>query len=438
MREIVKSRDRSAQLIFIERRSGYDGPALADVIRFSLAETYSPRNAGGLQQCLRIRPLSQHSKLATLASPKGCARSRKVGTVNMTLEFKFHWVDEQGNAQGFLAKKGQLDNETLALDDTKIPVPAILEVEVRSDYLIFSVMTNEPEPGHLIIKTGKTKQLKAELGRLRSAAWAAAHREQLESEGQGHTFREVTCPSCAAVIDVTNMEKTPQISCGFCHTISTIDVTDAGEDPQPATIERGFQICDECGMYSKPRQFTIFYFYFLLVIYGYRYHTTWRCPGCMRGEAWKMLFGNLIFVLGVPVALVQLFRSYGGTDVGGLHSGLDGANLLARKGELERAVGSYRTILNQRPINAGVKYNIGLALLSQERHGDAARIFESALADCSNYQPAAIMLAACYDQLGETDKLQELKRLWGASDEAEENDSTEDPATTPSTESPSN
>jgi len=30
----------------------------------------------------------------------------------------------------------------------------------------------------------------------------------------------------------------------------------------------------------------------------------------MRGEAWKMFFGNLIFLLGVPVARIQLFRSY--------------------------------------------------------------------------------------------------------------------------------
>ncbi|MGE3317439.1 MAG: tetratricopeptide repeat protein, partial [Planctomycetaceae bacterium] len=211
----------------------------------------------------------------------------------------------------------------------------------------------------------------------------------------------------------------------FCHTISTIsEPGDEMLDPKSVS-ETGYRICDECGMYAKPRQFTIFYFYFLLVVYGWNQRTTWRCPGCMRGDAWKMLFGNALFVLGVPVALWQLFRSYGGTDIGGRFPGLDKANTLARKGDLDRAVAAYRTLLEKQPVAAGVKYNIGLALLQQQRVDQAARMFEFALADCANYGPAINVLAACYQQLGETEKLAELKKRLGV----EEQEVDEAPAT---------
>ena len=137
-----------------------------------------------------------------------------------------------------------------------------------------------------------------------------------------------------------------------------------------------------------------------------------------------MLFGNLLFVLGVPLAMVQLFRSYGGSDVGGLYPGLDRANLKARKGNLQGAIDGYKAILEKQPVAAGLKYNIGLAFLHQEdAKTEAAKMFEYALADCANYRPAAAALAGCYEELGETDKLAELQKQWagdedGATEEA--------------------
>jgi hypothetical protein len=257
------------------------------------------------------------------------------------------------------------------------------------------------------------KYIKEELGRLRSAIWADMHRQELEESGLGHTFRRQTCPACGATLDLTGMEDTPQISCSFCHTISTL----RSSEGMPVTeVERGCRLCDECGMYSIPRQFTIFYFYFLIAVYGWRSQTTWRCPGCMRGEAWKMLFGNLIFVLGVPTALIQLFRSYGGTDIGGLYPGLDGANLRANKGNLTGAIAAYQKILVRRPVSAGLKFNIGRAFATQSQFAEATKMFEFALDDCSNYQPAAAALAACYEQLGEAEKLADLKKRWGQRD----------------------
>ena len=321
--------------------------------------------------------------------------------------FKFHYVNEKGEQTTMFGKKGMLDDEHLTLGDATIPIAAIVEADVRDYFLILAVMTEKDEPATMVVKTGRAKWLKTELGRLRSAIWAEIRRKELEEEAQGHVFRSVTCPACRATLDLTGKEETPQVFCEFCHTISMLN----GPSGTPES-EHGFRLCDECGMYSKPHRFTIFYFYFLVFVYGWRTGSTWRCPGCMRPEAWKMLLGNLLFVLGVPVALVQLYRSYGGTSVGTKYAGLDGANLRARRGDITGAIGAYQKILERVPVTAGVKYNIGTALVQQNQLEEAAQMFEYSLADCSNYAPSASALAQCYTTLGAEEKLADLKRAW--------------------------
>ena len=125
-----------------------------------------------------------------------------------------------------------------------------------------------------------------------------------------------------------------------------------------------------------------------------------------------MFFGNLIFVIGVPVAIVQLIRSYGGSIGSGPFKELDSANLKARKGNVLGALEGYRSILQRLPYSAGIKYNLGLSLLQQDDKQRAAESFRVALEDCSNYVPAYQLLAHCYEQLGETEKLEELRLMW--------------------------
>jgi len=327
------------------------------------------------------------------------------------VQFKFKFLNEQGQETGFFSKKGSFDGQTLVLDATEIAANDIYQVDNRGNRMVLVEATDVNNPNSILftVKSGSLSDLKQALGVARSAAAAGRRKEQLTSEGRGSEYREIVCPHCTATNDLTGFRDSPQISCDFCHCIATVDGAPAEE--------KQYRLCDECGMYSKPRQFTIFYFYFLFVVYGWTSRQTWRCPGCMRGEAWKMLFGNLIFVLGVPVAIVQLIRAYGGTDLASMYKGLDGANLKARKGNMESAIGDYRRILERQPNAAGVKFNIGLAFANQNQLEAAATTLEAALNDCGNYQPAANLLAHCYSELGETEKLADLKAEWGAEED---------------------
>lgn len=334
------------------------------------------------------------------------------------LDFKFHWLNDKGQPTSVFSKKGSFDGEMLKLEETELPAVVIANSIVRDNCMVITVMTGEEANPvvHLLIQPASKKitgELKERLDVARSSVWAKHHREELEQKGLGHTYRDEECPVCQATIVLTDMKETPQLYCHFCDSLVTIDPSE-----QSVKKEETFKICEECGMYSRPQKFTIFYFYFLLVVYGWWSKPTWRCPACMRGEAWKMLFGNLLFVLGVPVALVQLYRSYTGDSIGGSFKGLDTGNIRARKGNITGALEQYRAILDRVPYSAGVKYNLGKALLIEGEDVRAMKSFELALEDCANYAPAAQYLHVLYQKLGESDKLTELNRTWSIENEA--------------------
>lgn len=338
---------------------------------------------------------------------------------NEPYRFKFHWLDENGAQKGMFRKKGQLDDGVLKLDDTEIPVGALVQIQAVENKMVMVLPTGPDEMGSLLIMPSSksvTNTLKQRLDIARSKTWAKHHQESLDEKGVGHTYRDSVCPHCTATLILTDMPETSQVYCHFCDSLSTTDVA----APQG---EAKLALCDECSMYSQPIRYTTFYFVFLLVVYWFQSGTARKCRACMRSDAWKMLFGNLIFVLGVPNAIYQLVRAYsGGSMVEGAYSGLNSANIAAGKQNWDAATAGYKRVLDSVGVSAGVKYNLGLALRAAGRDKQAARSFEVALADCSNYAPAYHHLVELYPALGETGKLEDLQKQWEDSPAAAEDE----------------
>ena len=330
----------------------------------------------------------------------------------LPIHFKLRWLDDQGNETGFFSsKRGSFDGQTLVLDDVELSVANIISMEAYDERLAVAfVAGGMADSAAFRVYKVPAAHLKREVDVVRSATWAEMTREKMVEEGRGGSFRTTICSQCTATLDVSDMPETPQVYCHFCESLTT-------SGPGGMPDEHEFGLCEECGMFSKPKRFTIFYFYFLVVVWGYSSRVTHRCPACMRGEAWKMLLGNLPFLLGVPVAIVQLFRCYGGKITGSVLADLDTANLKARKGDMLAALQGYQKVREQVPFAAGVKYNLALALLEQEEIQRAADSLELVLADCANYAPAYAALVSCYEHLGEEVKLKELRRIWGDDDE---------------------
>ncbi|QEG39669.1 hypothetical protein [Roseimaritima ulvae] len=345
-----------------------------------------------------------------------------------SLDFKFRFLDEAGTPQGFLAKKGSLSDETLTLDGQQIPAIAIENVALRQDRMVLVIRSGEEPEAYssiMLVVYSVAAQLKGMLDAARSQYVAEARRRQLQAEGREYEFRAVPCPACGATLDVTDFEPTPQVYCDFCEVISTV-----GTDT-PVKNEGEYKLCDTCGMYSSPRRFTSFYFYFLLVIYGWHSRTSYRCPACMRGEAWKMLAGNMLFVLGVPAAIYQLVRAYGSDRVAGAMAGLHAANLAAKNGNVSNAVAGYTKILDRIPVAAGLHYNLALSLANSNQLEQAAAAAELSLGDCSNYRPSAGLLLALYEQMGQDEQVAALKKQWGVEDpepQAADQQTTDDQA----------
>jgi hypothetical protein len=136
--------------------------------------------------------------------------------------FKFKWLNQQGQPQGFASKKGRFDGEMLVLDEAQIPSEAIIHVDCRENRVVVAAASGQNEQVNLlfILTKGSADKLKELLGQARSRAWARRHREQLVAAGRGSEYRDATCPHCQAAIDLSGFPKTPQVSCDFCPLLS--------------------------------------------------------------------------------------------------------------------------------------------------------------------------------------------------------------------------
>ena len=328
------------------------------------------------------------------------------------LNFKFRWMDE-GNVTGFRAIAGSFDGKTLKLGEDVYLVDQV-EAAGSSDNMLSLIINqdDEYESFTIVVVGEKPETIKRAIDSRRSAMGVSEEHKRLVAQGQGASFRSEVCPHCDATISLSKFADSPQCYCDFCETLFTIRDQHASQAIEASsldrTLEAKYRMCEECGMYSYPRKFTKFYFIFLVYFIHWTSDKTVRCPACMRIEAWKMLFGNVFGLLGLPVALVQLFRSYRGKIEKGPLKGLDDANILANRGKIDRALDRYDALMDNLPINAGIKYNIGSGLLTKGDVPHAETMFLMSLEDCSNFAPSLSGLHFCYSSL---DKKKEREQL---------------------------
>lgn len=323
--------------------------------------------------------------------------------------FKFKFLDGDGKEQGFFSKKGAFDGRHLKLDGDELPVEVVLRAERRFNRLFLVILRSDGPPGTIgmAITKGKAGNLARDLNRESSQRWADLERRGLEEAGQGETFRAETCPYCEATVTCSGFPRTRQIYCKYCDSLATLG------DQRPRG-ESSLGLCDSCNYYASPQPFTTFYFYFLLIVYGFSSNKRYMCHSCMRGEAWKMLLINLIFILGVPFALIQLVRAYqGGRMSMPDFPQLDAANAAAKAGKWSKAQPLYEAICARLPAAAAVRYNQGLCLLEAERLREATDAFELADHDCSNFPALGNQLLGLYERSGREDAAAALRQRWG-------------------------
>lgn len=307
----------------------------------------------------------------------------------LDLDFRYA-MDSNGQTSGRL-RRGVATSQEIVLKDDRIAFEDIHDTS-RRDHRLFFKLSPEVELSEkmkkfvldgdiLVLQILKTPagDVEKHIDRHCSAIAGERERERLAAEGLGHLYRSVQCPHCSATIDLTSAGRTPYTYCRFCESIF---------DEWGALTSDGdlYRSCDKCGLYGHTQGHTILYFYFLVLIYGFSIRRRHLCDSCGFKIALRTLAANLVFLVGVPCALLNLIRSRPRHDK--QRKLLSTANELCAKGQIHEAEPLYQEAAGARPLHPGLLLNLAIGHLRAGRGPDAVGLIDRSLGACTNYAPA--------------------------------------------------
>ncbi len=315
-------------------------------------------------------------------------------TSNSELIFKFKYV-KNGYAQGFFAKKGKATETEILLGDERLIYQDITDSSTRDNRLVLAIsssaslsqniLKNLVDNSILVLEIYQTNTLILErwIDRISSKQIVEQKQQELIKNGQGNLFYSVTCPHCEATIDLSGLNRSSYIYCRFCETVFK-------EMSGIVTQGEHYHFCDECNMFDRVQGYTEFYFYFLLIIYGYYSKRRFLCVTCADKLFWKMIVINFIFILGIIPSIWLKIKSMLGHD--SALKNLGKANFLAKKGNYQKASMYYKQCHQKYPEHPGLLMNEGIGHLLGQDNSGALSIFHRSLKSCSNYYPVIQLL----------------------------------------------
>ncbi len=304
--------------------------------------------------------------------------------------FKFRYV-VGGRTSGLLNQPGKATGQALILGEDTLGYDEIADTTVRNNRLLMALspkrswgkkLSKAVMKGNMLaIEVSRVPALNLErhIDRICSSRNAEANRGRLMDAGKGGLFRFAVCPECHAIIDLSELNESHYTYCRFCETV----FTHGGKISTKGSV---YRICGECGMFDRVRGYTEFYFYFLLVAYGFSWKRRFVCDNCADRIFWKTFWVNLIFLLGVPSSIYLKIKSLTGRDP--YLRDLARANALARKGRYQEAAPIFATLKSKYPDHPGLLLDEGMGYLAGKNHTNAVGYFKRALTSCNNYLPA--------------------------------------------------
>ena len=140
------------------------------------------------------------------------------------IEFRFRDLRPEGRDYGLLGGRGRLDEQSLILGDEVIPLERIVKgYRIPEVLLVEEVTPTGIQERPLQIVRGHGPNLLRELNIRVSVRCAEAHRRELAVVGAEGRLRTETCPCCGATVNLTDFPPSPQIYCGYCDSVCTMD-----------------------------------------------------------------------------------------------------------------------------------------------------------------------------------------------------------------------
>ncbi len=306
-----------------------------------------------------------------------------------TMYFKFKFIKDS-TAQSIFSTNGTADEKQLIIGKDTISYDLIYDYTSRDSRLIIilnpvvqlskKAKKNLTEENALIldIRQIKAKELEKFISRISSKISVSDHKQQLIEEGKENLFKSIICPNCEAHIDLTDLKNSKFIYCDYCETVFS-------SDGKIVTNGDIYKLCDECNLFGRVKGYTETYFYFLLIIYGYRYQRRYLCDCCVNKIFWKTLLYNLIFILGIPSSIWLKIKSLSGRN--DTDKNLLEATRLSIKGEYRKAEGHYTKLHSAYSGHPGVFYNEAMGYFNGQQYDLAVKCINKSLENCSNYMP---------------------------------------------------
>jgi tetratricopeptide (TPR) repeat protein len=292
--------------------------------------------------------------------------------------FSFRYL--RPNETIFGKRQGAI-GRTLTLDDTDIPWDQLVETMVRGNRLVLVLgvgVTLLLQPAGM-----SAAQVKRAIDRRVSLLEAEQRRAQFIAEGQGHLVRSVECPMCKATVDLSGLEPTHYTYCHFCESVFA-------DEPRHVTDGRVYRTCEDCGMFDRIQDYPEFYFYFLLIVYGFSYKERYLCDSCAHDLFFKTLFANFLFVVGIPVSVWVKVKSMRGREP--IFESLPDGNHHAKAGRYQDAIPVFKRLLRKHPDHPGILTNQALAQFRAGHEQAAGETLARAIAACNSYMPALQLL----------------------------------------------
>ncbi len=308
--------------------------------------------------------------------------------------FQFRFV-RGGEASGLGVGRGLAQESGLKLGQQELPYDLITDTFFRERRLVLAVkgagldekLAKNLQDGVLVLEIYKwsAELLKQFIDQRLSLRRADENRRRMAGDGRPEAFRSEVCPQCRATIDLSEKPKTSFLFCPFCDSLWR---SQGGVwTLSPAVKGARMGACDECSFWGRIKGYTEFYFYFLLVVYGFSSKKRQLCDGCAARLFWKNLALNFCFVLGIPAALILKVRALAGRDAD--FKILARANALGRGGRTDQAAPLYDQLMSRWPDHPGILFNQALTRALGGDIQGAGEFCRRAEASCSNYQPAA-------------------------------------------------
>lgn len=308
------------------------------------------------------------------------------------VRFKFRYV-RRGETGGIRSRKGLATSKAVKLDDVVVPYEAIGETVSRDNRLLLQVAdpaalprkaTEQLVEGMLILEIYRATADSVErfVDRHCAALRMAAKRSAAREQGLEHLIRSAECPTCGSEVDLSDLPESPYVYCPFCDT-----VFDAAEK---SSAGRSYRTCDECGFFGRVQSYPEFFFYFLLIVYGFSYKKRFLCDQCAHRLFVRAALLNALFVLGLPTAIWVKIKSMRGREAG--MAALAAGNRAAGRGDLVEAARCYDSVRESFPEHPGVLMNEGLAHLNGGSRTKGTELLDRALKACPNYHPLIRLL----------------------------------------------